>query len=84
MKLKEYFDSTGVSQRFFANKADISKASLNDYVHDRKIPPIRTALKIEKASGGLVTLYDWVDALEEDHAQDVKGDKAKGSKKRPS
>lgn len=64
MSLKEYFENTGVSQRFFAKKAGIATATLNDLIYGKRLPTMRIAIEIERASEGLVTLYNWVDETE--------------------
>lgn len=60
MKLKEYFTTTGVQQKFLADKAGISPSALNAYVLGKKIPNIETAWKIHKATNGAVTFQDWL------------------------
>jgi DNA-binding transcriptional regulator YdaS (Cro superfamily) len=57
-KLFKYLDHHGTSQKWFANKINITPNNLNMILHGRRTPGLKLALKIENATGGLVTVYD--------------------------
>ena len=59
-KLEKYLKHRGVTQRHFAKKIGTTPNNLSSLINGKSIPGIRLAYKIEKATGGLVTLYDWV------------------------
>ncbi|MBD7966266.1 helix-turn-helix transcriptional regulator [Fictibacillus sp. Sa2CUA10] len=48
-KLKEIMDSTGMKQRFLANKVGISEGTLSFIVRGKTIPTLPVALKIAAA-----------------------------------
>ena len=61
-KLERYLTHNGVSQRFFANKINTTPNNLNLLVKGKTTPTLRLAYEIEKATGGMVTVYDWLPA----------------------
>lgn len=61
-KLEKYLAHNGISQRFFAEKINTTKNNLNLLVKGKSTPSIRLAYEIEKQSGGMVTVYDWLPA----------------------
>ncbi len=65
MNLIEWFNFSGVKQNFFSEKSGISSPTLVHILKKRRVPSIAMALQIEKATDGLVTLYNWFEWLEE-------------------
>ena len=59
-KLEKYLKHNGISQRFFAKKIDTTHNNLNMLVKGKSSPSLRLAYEIEKNTGGLVTMYDWL------------------------
>ena len=59
-KLEKYLTHKGISQRFFAKKIGTTPNNLNLLVKGKSTPTLRLAYEIEKNTGGLVTLYDWL------------------------
>lgn len=59
-KLDKYLKHRCISQRGFAQKVGTTPNNLNLLVRGKSTPSIRLANKIEKNTGGLVTLYDWL------------------------
>ncbi len=77
MTIWEYVEKYGTTQRFLADKIGISATTLNKIMTKKILPQFPTAWLIEKATDGLVTLYDW----ELDLAIDENGDVRKGQNK---
>lgn len=67
-KLEKYLKHNCISQRGFAKKLATTPNNLNRLVQGKGSPSIRMAYKIEKLTGGLVNLYDWV--LDEEETLD--------------
>jgi transcriptional regulator with XRE-family HTH domain len=63
-KLERYLKHNCITQRGFAKKIGTTPNNLGLLVKGKSSPSIRLAFKIEKATGGLVTLYDWVTELD--------------------
>lgn len=59
-KLEKYLKHRGVSQRFFAKQVGITPNSLNNLIKGKSMPHLLLAYEIEKKTGGLVTVYDWI------------------------
>lgn len=59
-KLEKYLTHKGISQRFFAKKIGTTPNNLNLLVKGKSTPTLRLAYEIEKNTGGLVSLYDWL------------------------
>lgn len=59
-KLEKYLSHRGISQRFFARKVGTTPGNMNLLVKGKSMPGLRLAYEIEKNTGGLVTLYDWL------------------------
>jgi DNA-binding XRE family transcriptional regulator len=66
MTLQQYFEKYRTPQRHFAKMAGISTATLTALLKKRSLPSLSTAYDIEKATDGLVTLYDWFEVNEID------------------
>ena len=61
MKLKEYLESIGQSQIFFANKLGMSKQSICGYCNERINPSKFVKEKIEELTEGKVKKDEWKD-----------------------
>jgi len=59
-KLERYLTHRGISQRFFAKQINTTPNNLNLLVKGKSSPGIPLAYEIEKATGGMVTVYDWL------------------------
>lgn len=59
-KLEKYLTHKGISQRFFARKIGTTPNNLNLLVKGKSTPGLKLAYEIEKNTGGLVTIYDWL------------------------
>lgn len=59
-KLLKYLDHNGISQRKFAQKIGTGSGNLYLILHNKSSPSLMLAYKIEQATGGLVTMYDWI------------------------
>lgn len=52
-------------QRGVAEKLGISTSSLHEVLRKGQIPSLYLAYKIERYTKGAITLYDWLDQIEE-------------------
>jgi len=59
-KLEKYLKHRGISQRYFAKKIDVTPNTLGNLIKGKNMPNLRLAYVIEKETGGLVTMQDWV------------------------
>lgn len=59
-KLEKYLKHRSVSQRGFAKKIGTSPNNLSSLIRGKSMPSLLLAYEIEKKTGGLVTLYDWI------------------------
>lgn len=59
-KLEKYLKHRTISQRGFAKKIGTTPNNLSSLIRGKSNPSLRLAYKIEKMTGGLVTLYDWL------------------------
>lgn len=59
-KLKKYLKQRGISQRWFANAIGTTPAHLGLLLKGHHLPGLRLAHEIEKQTGGMVTMYDWL------------------------
>lgn len=59
-KLEKYLKHRSISQRGFAKKIGTTPNNLSLLVRGKSNPSLRLAYEIEKKTGGLVTLYDWI------------------------
>jgi len=66
MELKEYLESNGIKQKYFAEKVGISPQSLSDLVNKKTAPRQKTAQKIVKLTNGEVTFEDLFKKKDED------------------
>lgn len=71
MDLKTYFETTGVTQTFFAKKANISRTTINKILDNKIHPTLKTAWAIEKATDGKVTLYDWIKVFDSSKSNNI-------------
>lgn len=71
-KLEKYLKHRGISQKKFAEKIGSNANNLSLLIRGKTIPTLRMAYEIEKKTGGLVTLYDWLpeDAKKNDSDSD--------------
>lgn len=59
-KLEKYLKHKSVSQRGFAKKIGTTPNNLSSLIRGKSMPSLRLAYEIEKKTGGLVTVYDWI------------------------
>ncbi len=59
-KLEKYLKHRSITQRGFAIKIGTTPNNLNSLIHGKSMPSLRLAYEIEKKTGGLVTMYDWI------------------------
>ena len=59
-KLEKYLKHNGLTQRGFAKRIDTTPNNLNRLVKGVSTPSLRLAYEIEKKTGGMVTVYDWI------------------------
>ncbi len=59
-KLKKYLTHSSISQKGFAKKVNTTPNNLSLLVRGKSTPGIRLAYEIERNTGGLVTMYDWI------------------------
>ena len=59
-KLGKYLKHRGISQRRFAERAGTTPTNLNSLIKGNSLPSLRLAYEIEKKTGGLVSMYDWI------------------------
>lgn len=59
-KLEKYLKHRCISQRGFAKKIGTTPNNLNLLIKGKSTPGLRLAYEIEKKTGGLVTMYDWI------------------------
>ncbi len=72
MKLKDYMAKYGMKQNFFARKIGISEASLTQLLKEGHYPSIFTAIAIEDATGGEVSIREWADKVSQYKAHEIK------------
>lgn len=59
-KLEKYLKHRCISQRGFAKKIGTTPNNLSSLIRGKSRPSLLLAYEIEKKTGGLVTLYDWI------------------------
>ena len=59
MTLAEYFDSGSDTVSAGGGLAALSRTMIYDYIKGESLPGLRVAARIERLTGGKVTLYDW-------------------------
>lgn len=59
-KLEKYLKHRSITQRGFAKKIGTTPNNLSSLIRGKSIPSLRLGYEIEKKTGGLVTLYDWI------------------------
>jgi len=59
-KLEKYLKHHSITQRGFAKKIGTTPNNLSSLIKGKSMPSLRLAYEIEKKTGGLVTLYDWL------------------------
>jgi transcriptional regulator with XRE-family HTH domain len=59
-KLEKYLKHRSISQIGFAKKIGTTPNNLSSLIRGKSTPGLRLAYEIEKKTGGLVTLYDWI------------------------
>lgn len=69
-KLEKYLIHNCIKQRGFAKKLETTPGNLNLLVKGKSTPGINLAYRIEKLTGGLVTIYDWIADEEKDSAKE--------------
>lgn len=61
MKIQEYLTESGIKRSFISKKINVSYQVFCRIVRGAITPSLKTALDIEKATNGKVTVYDWID-----------------------
>lgn len=66
MKLKDYLYNPirRITAKSFAKGVGISEINVGRLARGQSIPSLKTALIIEKLTGGEVSVYDWIDEKE--------------------
>ena len=64
-KLQRFLKAFSFSQREFAQMIGTTPNNLNMLVNGKSTPSLRLAYEIEKKTGGIVNLYDWVEPEKE-------------------
>ncbi len=59
-KLEKYLKHHSISQRGFAKRIGTTPNNLNKLVKGLSTPSLGLAYEIEKNTGGMVTVYDWL------------------------
>lgn len=59
-RLEKYLKHRSISQRGFAKKIGTTPNNLSSLIRGKSVPSLRLAYEIEKQTGGMVTLYDWI------------------------
>src|SRR5947207_5528883 len=83
MKLQEYLDRFKTPKSVLARSAGISRVTIDNILIKKMIPNLKTALGIEKATNGLVSVYDWLQEVSIDTDANVDQCHAHDRKKRP-
>jgi len=75
--LKTHLKNKKKKQSDFAKDIGVTQNTINVLVNGKSMPSLRLAYKIERATGGLVTLYDWIseDEKKNEPKQETKKDK---------
>lgn len=63
MKLCEYLEVNGITQKFFSKKIGVNPTHLSRWVSGKTIPRINYIMEVEKATNGAVSARDWVGEL---------------------
>ena len=81
-KFAEWVMINDKKQRGVADKLGISTSTLHDILRKDQLPSLKVAYEIEKYTKGAITVYDWVDQVEEQTkaAPKVKSKVAKNKK----
>lgn len=58
-KLKSYMKKHKLTQRALAKKLAVTNVSVNYWLSGRNKPKLEMAVRIERATGGEVSVYDW-------------------------
>lgn len=59
-KLKTYLKISKNSQREFAEMIGTTPNNLNSLINGKSLPSLKLAYEIEKMTGGLVKMHDWL------------------------
>jgi len=71
-KFYEWVKNNDKKQRGIAAKIGVSTSTLHEILRKGLIPSLKVAYQIEVYTRGAVTVYDWVDHLEETEKIDPK------------
>lgn len=63
-KLAKYLKLSNTTRKGFAQKVGTTPNNLGLLADGKSTPTLKLAYKIERATGGLVTLYDWLTLAE--------------------
>ena len=64
-KFAEWMKNNDKKQRGVAEKLGVGNTTLHEILKNNQLPSMWLAYEIEKYTKGGVTLYDWVDQIEE-------------------
>lgn len=59
-RLEKYLKHRSITQRGFAKSIGVTPNTLNSLIKGKSMPGLLLAYEIEIATGGLVTVYDWI------------------------
>jgi len=68
MKLSQYLATNGISQKQFADKANVCQATVHKWLYKNCIPSGKRMMQIHTLTGGDVTVADWIELHEMDGA----------------
>lgn len=83
MKIAEYIEKFKPSKSALAREAGISRNTLINILDKGIMPTIKTAVAIERATHGMVSIRDWLDESDVKESHKVHNDKKKHPKKTP-
>jgi transposase len=63
-KFAEWMQSNDKKQRGVAQKLGISTSTMHDILRKGQMPSLKLAYDIENYTKGAVTVYDWIDQME--------------------
>lgn len=61
MNLRKYLDKHGIKITFFASEIGVRQPQLSQWLSGKGMPNVVNAVRIERATKGLVKCSDWID-----------------------
>lgn len=61
MRLKDYLDKHGIEYGDFAERVGVERTAVWRWMKGANTPRLPTILRIQKETGGLVTVLDWAE-----------------------